>query len=74
MWEIKNSKVVTSEIYDELWLKQNITLSLLRLDTIHPVISGNKIFKLSDFLQRAIGLNIKIITLTPQGRNSIMGC
>jgi 1-aminocyclopropane-1-carboxylate deaminase/D-cysteine desulfhydrase-like pyridoxal-dependent ACC family enzyme len=62
MWEIKNSKVATSEIYDGPWLKKNIALSLLRLDLIHPVISGNKIFKLSHFLQKAIELNLKIIT------------
>ena len=37
-------------------LKKNITLSLLRLDKIHPVISGNKIFKLYYFLQKAIEL------------------
>lgn len=31
-----------------------INLSVLRLDKIHPVISGNKIFKLGDYLEEAI--------------------
>lgn len=32
--------------------KRNITLRILRLDTVHPVISGNKLFKLHYFLQQ----------------------
>ncbi len=62
MLDIKNSEVIINDIYDNIWLEKNITLSLLRLDMIHPVISGNKIFKLYYFLQKAIALNIKIIT------------
>ena len=47
--ELKNLKVATTKIYDDAIIKKNITLSLLRLDQIHPVISGNKIFKLIIF-------------------------
>ena len=60
--ELKNLKVATTKIYDDAIIKKNITLSLLRLDQIHPVISGNKIFKLHYFLQEAIISNRKIIT------------
>ena len=42
--ELKNLKVATTKIYDDAIIKKNITLSLLRLDQIHPVISGNKIW------------------------------
>lgn len=34
--------------------KKNITLSVIRLDKIHPIISGNKLFKLHYFLEQAI--------------------
>ncbi|MEO8762689.1 MAG: pyridoxal-phosphate dependent enzyme [Ginsengibacter sp.] len=34
--------------------KHNATVSLLRLDKIHPVVSGNKIFKLHYFLEEAL--------------------
>lgn len=62
MLAIKNSKVAIHEIYDDTWMQKNITLSLLRLDMIDPVISGNKMFKLFYFLQKAIELKLKIIT------------
>ena len=40
------------------WLQtKNISLDVLRLDKIHPVISGNKWFKLKYYLQEAIALN-----------------
>lgn len=33
--------------------ERNITLSLLRLDQVHPVVSGNKWFKLQEYLKAA---------------------
>ena len=42
--------------------EKKITLSILRLDKIDAEISGNKIFKLYYFLQKAINLKLKIIT------------
>jgi len=43
--------------------KHNATVSILRLDTIHPVVSGNKIFKLHYFLEEALqAANKQIIT------------
>jgi 1-aminocyclopropane-1-carboxylate deaminase len=34
--------------------QKNISADILRLDRIHPVISGNKWFKLKGFLQQAL--------------------
>ncbi len=38
------------EIISALTKEKNIVLQVLRLDTVHPIISGNKIFKLHYFL------------------------
>ncbi|MEO6455246.1 MAG: pyridoxal-phosphate dependent enzyme [Ginsengibacter sp.] len=62
MLDIKNIKAGINNIYDGICFNKNITLSLLRLDEIHPIISGNKIFKLHYFLQKAIEFKLKIIT------------
>jgi len=42
------------EIKHGLLDKKNIKLSIARLDLIHPVISGNKLFKLHYFLEKAL--------------------
>ena len=47
-----NEPEIQSIIEDD-FIKKNIELSILRLDQIHPVISGNKFFKLFYFLQEA---------------------
>ncbi|MGG9964420.1 1-aminocyclopropane-1-carboxylate deaminase/D-cysteine desulfhydrase [Ferruginibacter sp. SUN106] len=39
---------------DDMLLQKNISLSVLRLDKIHPVVSGNKLFKLHYFLAEAL--------------------
>jgi len=39
---------------DHRFEKENYKIDVLRLDQIHPVISGNKLFKLKYFLQEAI--------------------
>ena len=41
-------------LQDELFEQKNISVSVLRLDKIHPIVSGNKLFKLHYFLQEAI--------------------
>jgi 1-aminocyclopropane-1-carboxylate deaminase/D-cysteine desulfhydrase-like pyridoxal-dependent ACC family enzyme len=46
---------------DELCKQKEVSLSVLRLDTIHPVVSGNKLFKLHYFLQEAIASHHKTI-------------
>ena len=48
-------------LHDEEYERKNITVALLRLDAIHPVISGNKLFKLFYFLQEAKYLPIQPI-------------
>jgi 1-aminocyclopropane-1-carboxylate deaminase/D-cysteine desulfhydrase-like pyridoxal-dependent ACC family enzyme len=42
------------DLEDSLFDKKGISVSMLRLDNIHPVISGNKLFKLVYFLKDAI--------------------
>ena len=42
------------DITDAQCLEQAITLEVLRLDLIHPIVSGNKLFKLSKFIDAAV--------------------
>jgi 1-aminocyclopropane-1-carboxylate deaminase len=49
--EFKEPKIV--ELKDKLFEKNGLQVSMLRLDVIHPVISGNKLFKLIYFLKEA---------------------
>lgn len=52
-----------TELHDDLYRDHDIGISMLRLDEIHPVISGNKLFKLFYFLEEAKNfLNKRIIT------------
>ncbi len=52
-----------TELHDNLYDNNEVEISMLRLDEIHPVISGNKLFKLYYFLEEAKdSLNKKIIT------------
>lgn len=37
--------------------KKNVQLSVLRLDKVHPVVSGNKLFKLHYFLEDALAFS-----------------
>jgi 1-aminocyclopropane-1-carboxylate deaminase len=39
---------------DERFIKKNVFVDMLRLDEIHPVISGNKLFKLTYYLKDAL--------------------
>jgi 1-aminocyclopropane-1-carboxylate deaminase len=48
------SHIDVDNLENELLDKKQICLSVIRLDKIHPVISGNKLFKLHYFLQEAI--------------------
>lgn len=41
---------------------KNVSVSILRLDKIHPVVSGNKMFKLKYYLKEAIKQSKPIIT------------
>ena len=44
----------TDILQDKLFISKGINLSVLRLDRVHPVISGNKIFKLHYLLEEAV--------------------
>ena len=48
------SKVNIENLKDELFLQKQVTVSVLRLDQIHPLLSGNKMFKLHYFLEDAL--------------------
>ena len=41
---------------------QGVSVSILRLDLLHPVVSGNKIFKLKYFIEKALKERKQLIT------------
>lgn len=59
---LEEINIRVDKIENDLTKKNNVSLSILRLDEIHQQISGNKFFKLYYFLQEAISTNKKIIT------------
>lgn len=61
-------------INNELCLQKGIVLSMLRLDTIDPVISGNKLFKLRYYLDEAIKTNKQIVTFGGAYSNHLVAC
>ena len=48
------TKADIEDLVDDLFLQEQVHVSVLRLDKIHPVVSGNKLFKLHYFLQEAM--------------------
>ncbi|MEO8412202.1 MAG: pyridoxal-phosphate dependent enzyme [Ginsengibacter sp.] len=50
---MENFKIPVASLKSKVFSKNNIGVSMLRLDTIHPIVSGNKIFKLHYFLEEA---------------------
>ncbi|MBC7888183.1 MAG: pyridoxal-phosphate dependent enzyme [Ferruginibacter sp.] len=48
------SKISLQRLSDELFDQKQVCLSVLRLDTLHRVVSGNKLYKLHYFLQNAL--------------------
>ncbi|MFT3681296.1 MAG: pyridoxal-phosphate dependent enzyme [Ferruginibacter sp.] len=46
-------QIITQRLHDELFDRKKLSLDILRLDKIHPVVSGNKLFKLHYFLEEA---------------------
>jgi len=59
LFDISNAVIET--LNDELFLQKQVRLSVLRLDKIHPVVSGNKLFKLHYFLDEATQSSHKTI-------------
>ena len=45
----------TMVLHDDLFSNKQVSVHVLRLDEIHPVVSGNKLFKLHYFLEEAAG-------------------
>ncbi len=59
--EIKFDNVLIQHIPNTEFKKSQLQLDVLRLDLIHPIISGNKWFKLKYYLQEAVANNYKTI-------------
>ncbi len=55
------SKADTQQLHDELFMQKQVTVSILRLDKIHPLVSGNKLFKLHYFLEETLNSKHKTI-------------
>lgn len=56
-YEMRFNDVFIQQHNDKLFKNAQIQLNILRLDKIHPVISGNKWFKLKYYLQEATAHN-----------------
>jgi 1-aminocyclopropane-1-carboxylate deaminase len=57
----KTDSIRIDLLQTELLIESNVSVSMLRLDSIDPIISGNKIFKLNYFLEDAKKLNNKLV-------------
>jgi 1-aminocyclopropane-1-carboxylate deaminase len=53
--DLKNASI--DEWNNKTFLDKNLTVHCFRLDKIHPVISGNKWFKLKNYLDKALDQN-----------------
>ena len=61
MEELSYDKVTLDTLNLPVLSHKQVQASVLRLDKIHPLISGNKLFKLKYYLQDAIALGKKVI-------------
>lgn len=59
--ELNFNAVSVESIKSEVFGSSNIHADVLRLDKLHPVVSGNKWFKLKYYLQKAIADNAKAV-------------
>lgn len=57
----KETSLEFDELNDPLFTEKKVSVIMARLDKIHPVISGNKLFKLHYFLEESIRQNRKAI-------------
>ena len=63
------------ELSDPIFSDQEVNVDVLRLDEIHPIVSGNKIFKLHYFLKEAEERNCKtVITFGGAYSNHLVAC
>jgi 1-aminocyclopropane-1-carboxylate deaminase len=73
MPEINISNITADKIPQPLFENKNVEVSVLRLDKIHPVISGNKWFKLQYYLEEAAQQKKKtIVTFGGRWSNHIV--
>lgn len=56
-----NIHIETEQLNDAIFKQHHVNVSVARLDKIHPIISGNKLFKLYYFLEEAITSTHKTI-------------
>ena len=59
LFDTGNIRTVVLE--DELFVQKKVACDVLRLDEIHPIVSGNKLFKLHYFLEAALASEHKTI-------------
>lgn len=54
MLSVNTAAVRVQPLHDH-WLNEHgVSLDILRLDEVHPVVSGNKWYKLQHYLQEAV--------------------
>jgi 1-aminocyclopropane-1-carboxylate deaminase len=58
---LPTNDITIDVLHHPLFEKKNIQVSVLRLDKIHPLVSGNKLYKLHFFLQNALQSSHKTI-------------
>lgn len=62
IFSLAEKRVVTVEVIDKLLEQKKLRLSVLRLDQLHPVASGNKLFKLSHYIDEALKKSLPLLT------------
>ena len=55
------SNIYTQLLENKLFAKKEVDVSIVRLDKIHPVVSGNKLFKLHYFIEECLQTTHKTI-------------
>lgn len=69
------SGAVVQTLHDEVLTAAHITVDILRLDRIHPVVSGNKWFKLQYYLKEALDEKKKgLLTFGGAWSNHLVAC
>lgn len=59
---VDTTQAIVQTLDDKAWHEKGVAVDVLRLDLIHPVLSGNKWFKLKYHLQQAIQQQKGILT------------
>src|SRR5688572_23513895 len=59
---LDTTHIIIDTVDSSLLRLKQIEVNVARLDKIHPVVSGNKIFKLNYFLEEAISQHRPIVT------------